>query len=767
MVFDDLEQMVNELPRVFDLDRRRVRDARGRALRRRRAWSTNTSPSIGVSWRLIVPDADRSAAPASCRWRPDRPRHLRAPRRRVAGVRRDARAASPTPAPASSCCARRAAKAGSVSDPSLVPDGDLGRRARPRAASRPPAVLGIAEVIVLDHPDGDLRWADVPELHAEIVAADRALSAGRRHHLRRGRALLASRSHRRPRADLHRGAVARRRRAAALLRDDAGGHHARGRRSRARQGWAPPDSSFWGIAAGRVRRTAPSRRPSSSTSATGCRASWRRCAATGRRWGPHNPIAWIDEDEARRWLGLEQFRAIAARRHRRSDARASRRAPACGLTRSTSSACPYCGGRLALVDSVFHRRDGDEIHDGILGCHCCVFPGRRRHPGAASAARRVDWRANSVEAGRPDLARRARCSASTTTSRRRRFDAVASSGTATYRDTVDALGPNFEGGYFLYRFSDPTYIVAQAVARAVGAARARRRRRAIDICGGSGHVTRSLLDLSGGAAGPCRPVLREGVAGAALHGARAASRSAATATRRCRSRAAPSASRCAPMRSCTSGRSGSSSARWSASSTAAPQTATPAPCSSVTRTTSARGARRTASRCRRKATRRCSRRSRRESSAKPASSRTSCTAGRWTWRGATIRQTLDSDPALTIIASRNPACSRRIRCRSRRRRRRGAADQPALRRRGRWRPAPPAARVPVRRLRAGIRRLPAVSAGGADARSLGAGRAGDRAWSPAICSIWSGARSSSICRSVTTRDQGLGIRDQGSGIRHP
>ena len=35
--------------------------------------------------------------------------------------------------------------------------------------------------------------------------------------------------------------------------------------------------------------------------------------------------------------------------------------------------CPYCGGRLELVTSLFHRRDGDEIHDGILGCHCCIF----------------------------------------------------------------------------------------------------------------------------------------------------------------------------------------------------------------------------------------------------------------------------------------------------------------------------------------------------------------------------------------------------------
>jgi len=76
------------------------------------------------------------------------------------------------------------------------------------------------------------------------------------------------------------------------------------------------------------------------------------------------------------------------------------------------------------------------------------------------------------------------------------FDAVASSNTATYRDTVEALGPNFEGGYFLYRFSDPTYIVAQAVARSVGAAVLGGKRRAIDICGGSGHVTRTLRDLS-------------------------------------------------------------------------------------------------------------------------------------------------------------------------------------------------------------------------------------------------------------------------------
>jgi uncharacterized protein YbaR (Trm112 family) len=156
--------------------------------------------------------------------------------------------------------------------------------------------------------------------------------------------------------------------------------------------------------------------------------------------------------------------------------------------------CPYCGGRLSLVDSLFHRSSGDEIHDGILGCQCCVFPVVDGIPvlhllPGASLSR------EQVEAGRPGLARRTMFGLDDD-DHAAAFDAVASSDTATYRDTVEALGPNFEGGYFLYRFSDPTYIVAQAVARAVAAAVLDGTRRAIDICGGSGHIARSLLDLS-------------------------------------------------------------------------------------------------------------------------------------------------------------------------------------------------------------------------------------------------------------------------------
>jgi uncharacterized protein YbaR (Trm112 family) len=156
--------------------------------------------------------------------------------------------------------------------------------------------------------------------------------------------------------------------------------------------------------------------------------------------------------------------------------------------------CPYCGGSLSLVDSLFHRRSGDEIQDGILGCHCCIFPVidgipvLHLLPGASQAR-------EQVQAGQPDLARRTMFGLDDE-AHAERFDAIASSDTATYRDTVEALGPNFEGGYFLYRFSDPTYVVANAVARAVASTVLGGGRRAIDICGGSGHITRALLDLS-------------------------------------------------------------------------------------------------------------------------------------------------------------------------------------------------------------------------------------------------------------------------------
>jgi uncharacterized protein YbaR (Trm112 family) len=156
--------------------------------------------------------------------------------------------------------------------------------------------------------------------------------------------------------------------------------------------------------------------------------------------------------------------------------------------------CPYCGGRLELDTSQFHNRAADAIHDGILSCQCCNLPVvdgipvMHLLPDSTSAL-------DHLRAARPDRARRAMFGLDDQ-ARADAFDAVAASRSATYREIVEALGPAFEGGYFLYRFSDPTYLVAQAVVHAVASTVLGPSRRAVDICGGSGHVTRTLLDLT-------------------------------------------------------------------------------------------------------------------------------------------------------------------------------------------------------------------------------------------------------------------------------
>jgi LmbE family N-acetylglucosaminyl deacetylase len=66
-------------------------------------------------------------------------------------------------------CASRGEK-GSVSDRALIANDDLAT-VRTRELHEAAGVLGIADVLIFEHPDGSLRWADVPQLHVEIVLA--------------------------------------------------------------------------------------------------------------------------------------------------------------------------------------------------------------------------------------------------------------------------------------------------------------------------------------------------------------------------------------------------------------------------------------------------------------------------------------------------------------------------------------------------------------------------------------------------------------------
>jgi SAM-dependent methyltransferase len=59
----------------------------------------------------------------------------------------------------------------------------------------------------------------------------------------------------------------------------------------------------------------------------------------------------------------------------------------------------------------------------------------------------------------------------------------------SFRGVLSTLCSTPEADYLLYRFSDPTFLVSEALLQALP----RRPGRCLDLCGGAGHLTRSLL----------------------------------------------------------------------------------------------------------------------------------------------------------------------------------------------------------------------------------------------------------------------------------
>jgi LmbE family N-acetylglucosaminyl deacetylase len=202
-------------------------------------------------------------------------------------------------------CATRGER-GSISNAALVPDGDLGR-VRTNELRDAAAVLGLSELEVHDHPDGDLRWADVPELHDEIVAAidrwhpDAVVTFdedGLYWHLDHvgihERTLAAVQSLGSAAPPLYfvtmpQGAM---RELVEAARAKAGGR---------------ADASLWGIAPEAFGFAAE--QPTFVVDVRewiGRKLDALKCHRT--QMGPDNPIAWVGEEDARRWLGVEQFR---------------------------------------------------------------------------------------------------------------------------------------------------------------------------------------------------------------------------------------------------------------------------------------------------------------------------------------------------------------------------------------------------------------------------------------------------------------------------
>jgi uncharacterized protein YbaR (Trm112 family) len=156
--------------------------------------------------------------------------------------------------------------------------------------------------------------------------------------------------------------------------------------------------------------------------------------------------------------------------------------------------CQFCGRRLTLVDDGASLvRVGDDIDWGVLFCDCCAFPIVDGIP-VLVCADEPTAAVRHLEAGRRDDALLLMLGLDG--SRAEAFRVLLARGDEmTYRAALRILSVDAEGEYFVYRFSDPTYLVAQAMLRCLGT-NPRLVRRTIDVCGGSGHLTRVLAAMS-------------------------------------------------------------------------------------------------------------------------------------------------------------------------------------------------------------------------------------------------------------------------------
>ena len=159
--------------------------------------------------------------------------------------------------------------------------------------------------------------------------------------------------------------------------------------------------------------------------------------------------------------------------------------------------CPFCGTRLSVVDNAALDRIPDRIESGVLGCECCAFPVVAGIPIliADDAARDA---MHALEAGRRDDALYMLLGLEG--ARLETFrELTADAHRPTYRQLLGVLCLDAEADYFLYRFSDPTCLLVEALLDALGrnghpgSGRARSPTGpALDLCGGSGHLTRVL-----------------------------------------------------------------------------------------------------------------------------------------------------------------------------------------------------------------------------------------------------------------------------------
>src|SRR5262245_57634995 len=155
--------------------------------------------------------------------------------------------------------------------------------------------------------------------------------------------------------------------------------------------------------------------------------------------------------------------------------------------------CPFCGTSVSPLENEALVRAGSCIESGVLGCECCTFPIVAGIP-VLIADDLTRSAIGALEAGRRDEALFMLLALDGT--RAGAFQALLARGTQpTYRDVLAILSLDAEATYFAYRFSDPTYVTVEALLQAIGQQQWTIAPRVLDLCGGSGHVTRVLMGL--------------------------------------------------------------------------------------------------------------------------------------------------------------------------------------------------------------------------------------------------------------------------------
>jgi uncharacterized protein YbaR (Trm112 family) len=159
--------------------------------------------------------------------------------------------------------------------------------------------------------------------------------------------------------------------------------------------------------------------------------------------------------------------------------------------------CPFCGSRLTIVENEALVSTGGSIESAVLGCDCCAFPVVAGIPVLIADDVTRDAM-HQLEAGQREEALFSLLGLDS--ERGAAFRALLLKDGATYRDALAILSLDAEADCFLYRFSDPTYLTIEALLRGLGQNASTTSGIVLDLCGGSGHVTRVLAGLrpSGG-----------------------------------------------------------------------------------------------------------------------------------------------------------------------------------------------------------------------------------------------------------------------------